>query len=332
MLTQVFFVSLLVTLAATPAAIAILRRFGVVDIPNERSSHTATTVRGVGWGPAAGTVAGCAVAGVFYQEATWLAALAVLLGLVGFADDMRRLPAGLRLGLQVVIAAGAITWGVVADSLAFAAPAMPFVVMAVVAYVNAFNFMDGVNGISAGQGMAVGAMLALGGVAVDSIYLQIGGLAVAASCIGFLPFNAVRPKGFLGDIGSYFLGGWLSGLGLFAVTQGTGVVFLFALAAPYAADTGWTVVRRLRRGQRVWEAHRDHVYQRLTSLGLSHQAVAMLVTVLTILCGASGLFAIDSRSTTALLVLLGTGALCVAYVSLPTLLLHAQGRSGWGSA
>ena len=118
------------------------------------------------------------------------------------------------------------------------------------------------------------------------------GAAVAAGALAFLPWNAVRARVFLGDAGSYGLGLALALLAAQAVVRHVPLEAALAPLALYLADTGWTLQRRVRAGERIFEAHRTHTYQRLCDVGWSHQRVTLATTAVTVavcLLGAASL-------------------------------------------
>jgi UDP-N-acetylmuramyl pentapeptide phosphotransferase/UDP-N-acetylglucosamine-1-phosphate transferase len=117
-------------------------------------------------------------------------------------------------------------------------------------------------------------------------------VAVAAGALAFLPWNAVRARVFLGDAGSYGLGVALALLAAQAVVRHVPLEAALAPLALYLADTGWTLQRRVRAGERIFEAHRTHIYQRLCDVGWSHQRVTLAtgaVTAGVCLLGAASL-------------------------------------------
>jgi len=296
-----FLLGLTATSAALPLVILVMRRAGVIDVPNHRSSHEKSVPRGGGLACLFGVlVALCASqlrpGGVVPP---WeLACVAAGLGLVGMADDLRTLPVAPRLAAQVVsgmvagLFVGGVLWAIVGG-----------IVVAVA--VNVVNFMDGVNGIT---GLTVG----LWGVtaltvarAYDSVRLTPLAVATAGAALGFLPANLPRARLFLGDVGSYLLGG-LVGVGiLVGWADGIPLVVLVAPLSVYLADTGFTLVRRASRGAHLLSAHREHVYQRLVSTaGLSHSVVAAFAAGLAALITLSwlpGSTSLGAAATTAVL-------------------------------
>jgi UDP-GlcNAc:undecaprenyl-phosphate GlcNAc-1-phosphate transferase len=276
-----------IVLAAEPPTIALLRRRGMVDVPGGRSSHSVPTPRGGGAPIAVGLLAAASVAIASGVVADGLAfALAVgFFGLLGLADDLRGLPAGSRLALQAAGAAG------VAALLVLRLPWPPIAVVAaaaaaafwLVGFVNVFNFMDGVNGISGAHAMIGGVMYAcLAGWRRDGFGVAAG-LALVVGAAAFLPWNAIRARVFLGDVGSYSIGAALAVLAVRLVIQGVPVEAVGGPVALYLADVAWTLQRRVRRGERWLEAHRTHVYQRWCDAGWSHAEVTLLTSALTVL-------------------------------------------------
>jgi UDP-N-acetylmuramyl pentapeptide phosphotransferase/UDP-N-acetylglucosamine-1-phosphate transferase len=141
--------------------------------------------------------------------------------------------------------------------------------------VNAVNFMDGINGITSLTMVVWGVTALAVGYADNSAALVALGGATAGAAIGFLPYNAPSARMFLGDVGSYLFGG-LVGCGIqLGWADGASVAVLAAPLSLYAADTGSALLRRAMRGERLTDAHREHVYQRLTSdVGIPHFVVS----------------------------------------------------------
>jgi UDP-N-acetylmuramyl pentapeptide phosphotransferase/UDP-N-acetylglucosamine-1-phosphate transferase len=131
--------------------------------------------------------------------------------------------------------------------------------------------------------------------------LLIGaGVTVAAAALTFLPWNAGRARIFLGDVGSYGLGGALGAMAAYAVLHGVAIeAALFPLAL-YLADTGWTLLRRIRAREPWYRAHRWHIYQRLTDAGFSHSQVAFGTAAVAIVLSVCGLLSLENGIVTRL--------------------------------
>jgi UDP-N-acetylmuramyl pentapeptide phosphotransferase/UDP-N-acetylglucosamine-1-phosphate transferase len=270
-----FLVSFAVAMAAAPLVLRVMLQRGVLDIPNHRSSHIIPVPRGGGIACLAGVLAGLALASTRHQDVPWLAVSgAVLLAIVGFADDRGALAAAPRLAAQVAV--GVLVgvtvgggWWIVAGMIC-----IPVVV-------NVVNFMDGINGITSLNIAAWGFVAMAVGYTQHQLPLMVIGAVTAGSTTAFLPWNAPVARLFLGDVGSYLLGA-LVGIGLLIGASRTpSVVVLLAPLSIYLADTGTVLLRRALSGEHLMTAHRQHVYQRLVSeAGMSHSAVAALTMVL----------------------------------------------------
>jgi UDP-N-acetylmuramyl pentapeptide phosphotransferase/UDP-N-acetylglucosamine-1-phosphate transferase len=235
------------------------------DHPGERRSHAVPTPRGGGIAIViALLVAACVIGWRNPQQMVAIAGFVVGLVLVagiGMVDDHRPLSPWLRLGVHAVAAATfalavAGAWGDLWTAL------IAFV--AVMVLTNIWNFMDGINGLAGTQGVLVGTGLAF----------AVGGnlgwlaLALAASTLGFLPFNFPKARIFLGDVGSGAIGFALAACLVFAIAQ-TDVDQLLLLL-PFSAflvDSTLTLLRRVVRGERWWTPHVQHAYQRWAARG-----------------------------------------------------------------
>ncbi len=295
----------LATWASTGLVRRELLRRGIFDQPNERSSHTQPKPHGGG------------LALIPVILISWLLVFMGLeprepgLGLiligaaglaaVGWIDDLRNLPAAPRLLAQ----AAAVALGLFGMSGAdpffqgFLPPVLDRLAagLAWLWIINLFNFMDGIDGITGVETASIAAGLAIIGVLGTG---TAGGLTpaiflpalLAAATLGFLVWNWPPSKLFLGDVGSVPLGylvGWLlllwAGHGQWAV----------ALILPlyYLADATITLVRRALRGAKVWQAHREHFYQRAVQGGASHGQVArgvLMCNLLLIACAALAVY------------------------------------------
>ena len=322
-----FVLSALLPFAVRP----ILHRNNMVDVPNERSSHTAPTYRGMGLATAAATFVAFVVATLFgwtYRSAESLQlavtiAAAILCALaLGWLEDIRGVSIVRRAGLQLVIG--------VLVSVSFATVQGTNVLVLILGaifiagYINVANFMDGINGISGAHGLVAGLAYALTGWMVNLPWLALAGVAVAGAFAAFLPWN-VRPgkNVFLGDAGSYVLGAALGTLAVGAWFADVPFLLAFAPLMTYLADAGTTLFRRFMAGEQWYKPHRTHTYQRLTDVGFSHLGSTAVVTGTTILVWvllafASDLYAAGSVVATVGVVLVALAVL-VVYPRMPQL-------------
>ena len=270
---------------AEPPTIALLRRLTVLDLPGERSSHSVPTPRGGGAPIAAGLLVAAALTPGTDDAKLAFAVAVGFFGLLGLLDDLGGLPAIFRLALQTAGAACVAPLLVLHLSLTAFAMAAAALVAAVwlVGFVNAFNFMDGVNGISAAHAVIGGAAYACLAAWRQDGFGIAAGLALTAGACAFLPWNAGRARVFLGDVGSYSIGAALAVLAVRLIADGVPAEAVAGPVALYLADVAWTLQRRIRRGEPWLEGHRTHVYQRWCDAGWSHQEVTLLTSALTIL-------------------------------------------------
>jgi UDP-N-acetylmuramyl pentapeptide phosphotransferase/UDP-N-acetylglucosamine-1-phosphate transferase len=275
-----------VSIGGTALLIRYLVRRQVLDQPNERSSHSVPTPRGGGIAVLSAILAGWLIDGLMSGTAGLadlvIPAAAVGLSLICFFDDLRGLPALPRLLAQVAAVAPGL-WLLADRGGLFAAVLPPVVDLALTGFlwlwfINLFNFMDGIDGITGVEMAALG--IGLAGLSVTgqiSLALLGPALAVTAAALGFLVWNWQPARIFMGDVGSVpagYLIGWLL---LSAVhgdgAMGNGWVFVLILPAYYLADSSITLARRLLKGENVLRAHRQHFYQRAVIRGHGHGRV-----------------------------------------------------------
>ncbi len=260
-------------LLLTPALREAARRGGLLDRPNERSSHQGVVPRGGGAAILAATLAGLGLGRAAWSGvpgAMAIVAGGVLLALVGLRDDRRGLSPFVRLAAQVAVAGAvvSVTGGI--ERLPLPVPLdLPLgpagglaAVVWIVGVVNFFNFLDGIDGIATVQATVTAAGIALAGW---DPFAALAGAVVAAAAAGFLPYNWSPASVFLGDVGSYFLGYTLAALPLAAPpgSRSPAVLFVALSLWLFLADAAWTLARRAARGARWYEAHREHLYQQL---------------------------------------------------------------------
>ncbi|MCB2101667.1 MAG: glycosyltransferase family 4 protein [Rhodobacterales bacterium] len=280
--TLVPLAAFVLTVLGTGGALRWLERRRVLDRPNARSSHTRATPRGGGLAlvPVL-VVAWWATPGAGDTGLVAVCLLALALAGLSFVDDLRGLPAVLRLFAQTVAVVLALS--AMPDVGAYISDALPRSVDLALAgviwiwFINLFNFMDGIDGISGVETMVIGGGVALvAAVAGLDGSWAIHGLTAATAAAGFLCWNWAPARLFLGDVGSVALGFLLGWLLLSLSARGLGAAALI-LPAYYLADATLTLARRLARGESPLRAHKEHAYQRAVAAGWSHAGVSALV-------------------------------------------------------
>jgi UDP-N-acetylmuramyl pentapeptide phosphotransferase/UDP-N-acetylglucosamine-1-phosphate transferase len=264
---------------------ALAVRRGLYDHPNHRSSHRVPTPRLGGVAIVIAALAGWAGIAASLDETTPMVlpivAGGALVALVGLVDDLRPVSPLAKLTCQFVAVMASL------GLLQAVAPATPIsltlaAVLWLLTYMNFFNFMDGSDGLAAGVGVLAAMGLALVAWEGDSVATVWMTLVLAASAAGFLAFNFPPASIFMGDSGSLFLG---YGLGMAAYglsARGLSPVASGLVLSPFLFDAGFTLLRRATKGERLWLAHRSHLYQRLIATGANHRQVAVFFYTWTI--------------------------------------------------
>jgi Fuc2NAc and GlcNAc transferase len=281
-----------VTFSASLLLTALVRRHalrhGVIDVPNERSSHLAPTPRGGGIAIVTATTVG-----VTALYALGLAPLRLLLALavggllvagVGYMDDRHRLSAGVRFMVHVAAALWALACLGGLPPLRFGDttvvlgwPGYVLGAVAIVWVVNLFNFMDGIDGIAACEAVFIAAC---GGLLTGPAFGGTSACAFvfAAASAGFLYWNWPSARIFMGDVGSGYLGYCIAVLAVAVGHKAPAALWVWLiLGGVFFVDTTVTLVQRFVLGKRVYEAHREHVYQWLARRWGSHLRVTAAV-------------------------------------------------------
>jgi Fuc2NAc and GlcNAc transferase len=254
-------------------------RLGLLDQPGDRHSHVNPTPRGGGAGLVLALLLGSLVPAAGQIPDYWahcVAPGAVILAIVGWWDDHRSLSILVRLFVQLAVSVFLLWF---AASRGWLEGAVPMLVggLFVIWMTNLYNFMDGSNGMAGLQGVFAGVVLAwLFSLSGDTGSALLSFL-LAGACAGFLPWNLGRARVFMGDVGSLVLGFSISALLLYGAGSGAiGVPVAWLVMLLFLTDSTLTLLARVIRRERWYNAHRQHLYQRLIAHGWSHGRVAML--------------------------------------------------------
>lgn len=292
----VFFLAFIVSIFLTGRAYRLAIKKKVLDIPNDRSSHSIPTPRGGGLGLVLTLIPGLLI--LKYLGEISGAMLFALLGggglvaFIGWADDLKPIPARWRILVHAISAGWAVYWIGGVSTLSFGQYIIPLgflgtflTFLAILWMINLYNFMDGVDGLAGGEaltvGLAGGLLFLLEGVGnMSSLPLLLAGCSA-----GFLVWNWPPAKIFMGDIGSGFIGYclaviWLQG----TVTFHSEVFWVWMiLLSIFISDATYTLISRIIRREQWYEAHRTHAYQRLIQMGWSHLQVTGFVMLVNLL-------------------------------------------------
>jgi len=281
-------------LAGTCLASAVLirsirdfaNRRALLDRPNDRSSHSIPKPRLGGVGIVVTLLAtGVLLVAAHHAPPLLLVALGctALIAILGLVDDLRPLPARVRFGVQVLLAAAVV--GASWDRLPAAAGILgawlprpvlaPLAVLWIVWLTNLYNFMDGIDGIAGAQALiaSVGlAIVAAGFGAETSGWLL---LALAGSSAGFLLFNFPPSSIFMGDVGSTAIGFFFGVLPLLPGSGSIAIEPVILALSFFVLDATFTLLRRVGAGEKWYTPHRTHLYQRPIVLGVAHRPVLL---------------------------------------------------------
>lgn len=282
---NIFALSVGMTFLVMIIGIPIFRRFlirsGLLDNPNARSSHKTPVARGGGMIVLVSIVAGLAVlhvsAAALPTDLIVIVVIACALGCISWIDDIRSLSPIIRLVSQIIAVGSAIA--IYPNLVIPIAPyfdgwvAMTLTALIWIWFVNLYNFMDGIDGMAGVETVSICAglsLLALTGILSDDIILPL--TVIGAAALAFLYWNWSPAKIFLGDVGSIPLGFLLGWFILQAINNGA---WLAALIIPgyYLADATITLIKRASQRVPIWQAHREHFYQKPISYGISHQRI-----------------------------------------------------------
>ena len=262
------------------------------DIPNDRSLHARPTPRVGGWGIVPVSVLAILIA----APSLWVtAAAAAFLAAVSQIDDRRGLPARVRFVAHLIAVAGLVALN--------PAP-VPWWILATLSFlmlwlVNLYNFMDGADGLAGGM-----TLFGFSGYAVAALVsthplpeLALASAAIAGAAIGFLLFNFHPARIFLGDAGSISTGFLAGALGYWGWLHGVWPIWFPVLVfSPFITDASITLTRRLLRGKKFWQAHREHYYQRMVRSGIGHAGTACVWYLVMVVGIMLAVYALDLPS------------------------------------
>ena len=296
----------------------LLQRYALAR-PNARSSHTTPTPQGGGIAVMAATAIAVALAGLLGaphqgDAIPVVLAAAICLAAVGMIDDLRPIPVVPRLALQ--LAAVTLLFATLPSQMRIL-EVIPvslervLVILGMLWFINLVNFMDGLDWMTVAEMLPMTvtlAALAFFGEAPEDILPIM--LALAGALLGFAPFNRPLARLFLGDVGSLPIG-LLTGWCLLELASRQHFAAALLLPLYYIADATITLFRRLANGERFWDAHRSHFYQRATDNGFSVRQVITEVFLLNMLLAGLAIASVAVQSTGIDLAMLALGTIAV---------------------
>ncbi|WP_454837905.1 MraY family glycosyltransferase [Pseudomonas mohnii] len=295
---MIFWWLLLAVLALGLGLTLVLRRYALakslMDVPNERSSHTVPTPRGGGVAIVVSFTLALPLLtslGLMSQYAMYgLLGSGLLVAIIGFADDHGHIAAKWRLIGHFIASAWALFWlnglpPVQFFGIDFNFGWIGYILAAffLVWMLNLYNFMDGIDGLASVQAISVCLAMCLIYWISGSVELVWAPLTLAAAVAGFLWWNFPPAKIFMGDAGSGFLGIILASMSIVAAWVNPAWLWCWLiLLGVFIVDATWTLIRRMLRGEKVYQAHRSHAYQQASRVYSSHKAVTLAIAALNI--------------------------------------------------
>jgi len=276
-------------------------KFHILDIPNARSSHQIPTALMGGIGFVLASNIGFGIWSILNPPIEWrfvfFLGLGNILAIVSLIDDMKKLSPLFRFCMHFLLAVGVMALGITLPSLEVAfihfnlgLTTFIFTLIFIIAMINIYNFMDGIDGYAGGVGLL--GSIALAGLFFqqsNGIYVYYTGI-LSVSILGFLFWNYPKAKIFMGDIGSAFLGFIFSGLSILLVKSGIPIIVPVMIFGVFIMDGSITLIRRIINKEKIWEAHRTHFYQLLNKSGWSHQKIIWLEYCHMVICIAMAYF------------------------------------------
>ena len=273
------------------------KSLGLIDNPNERSSHLIATPRGGGVGIWISFI----VIGFLLidQEYRLLIFVVGCIGLLGLINDRCEISSKLRLLFQLILSATIV---VVYANISFFAhpPALLinllfflFFVIFISGTANFYNFMDGINGIAGLTGVAgFGLIATFSFYIADEKSITFLSLVLLSACLGFLPLNFPNARVFMGDVGSLFLGFIFASFVVKLSSDISIFLCLIMFLCTFYADAVMTIYQRWRSGENLMKAHRSHLYQYMTNeLGLPHWKVSVFYSIVQLVTGLLSIWA-----------------------------------------
>ncbi|TCO78789.1 MraY family glycosyltransferase [Marinisporobacter balticus] len=340
----VFFIGVILSFVMTPLAKKLAHQVGAIDVPkDERRVHKKPIPRMGGLAIYLGVVgsillgfkifgiASVVEKSISEQQVIVHQIKGMLLGgtlivLMGIVDDIKPLPAKVKLFVQIISALVLVVFGMTIKSIniPFMEAAIelkllsiPITIFWIVGITNTLNLIDGLDGLAAGVATIAAFSLSYVAFVNGREITAIMTLAIAGACIGFLPYNFNPAKIFMGDTGSLFLGYMLAAISIHGLVKGATaiatVVPVLALGLPIF-DTTFAILRRLLNGRPIMEADKGHLHHKLLSTGMGQKRTVLILYAISSTFGISAALMSKSKTWDSLFVIIAASALM--YISM----------------
>lgn len=317
-------VAFIAAVALTPLAIKLARKFNIVDIPNQRKVHTTAMPRIGGIAIYAAFVLGTLALAVYTREVAALLIAGTIVFLTGFVDDIKGISPKIKLIGQVLASLVLVKAGFYVEFItnpfdgsiiSLGWWGIPITVIWLTGISNTVNLIDGLDGLSAGVSAIAAGATAIVCLAQGEILAASLAAVLAASALGFLPWNFHPAKTFMGDCGSLLLGFLLGALALMGLSKGATVISIFIpfiiLGVPFF-DTSFAIIRRLFLKKPIFEADKMHLHHSLLSMGMSHAQTVLTIYALALTMGLCAVLMAILTSSQAVIILIAVTVLTFA--------------------
>jgi UDP-N-acetylmuramyl pentapeptide phosphotransferase/UDP-N-acetylglucosamine-1-phosphate transferase len=290
----IFAITLATSIQSTILVKKACFKYNILDIPNNRSSHVTPKALMGGIAIIVSFIIGYML--LYSQETQlntntiYILLPALAISLLGLFDDIYNLSAKIRFSLQLLLSITTILIINYRFNTSISVITITLSILAIIFLIgttNIYNFMDGIDGIAAGSGIIYAIFFAIAGNILNNDLVFYTSILLIPAQLGFLIFNFPPAKIFMGDVGSTFLGYIYATLTILLainnplfILVGTGIMF------PFLFDGAFTIIKRFIQGKNIFEAHRDHFYQKLIKDGWSHKKVSFLYYFFELISGS----------------------------------------------
>ena len=318
-----FSIALVVAYFITPKVMELAIKVGALDAPDERKVHKGMIPRMGGLAIYAGFVLAVLASMYVSREIMGLLVGGTIILIVGIIDDLKPLPANVKLLGQIVAAAVLVMFDIriewltnpFGEMIYVDYLAIPLTILWVVGLTNTVNLIDGLDGLAAGVSTIASVTILLVALQQNFWTVAILTAALAGSALGFLQHNFNPAKIFMGDTGSMFLGYMLAAISILGAVKSAATIALIvpivALGLPIL-DTAFAIIRRYMSGRPIFKPDKGHLHHRLLEMGLTQKQAVLLMYVISGCLGLSAIALTEVNKSFGILIVIAL--LCIAFI------------------
>lgn len=318
-----FFIALIVSYAVTPGVKKLAIKIGAIDKPDERKVHTHVIPRLGGLAIYIGFMAAVLYSMPVFSEFFGFLLGAAAIVLLGIWDDIRNIPARVKLAGQIIAAAIPVAYGVQIEWVTnpfgtiLIIPewlAVPVTVFWIVGFANTVNLIDGLDGLAAGVSVIASISMFFMAVSMNQYLPAMILVAMSGAALGFLQYNFNPAKIFMGDTGSMLLGYTMAVVAVLGLVKTAATVALIvpiiALGVPIM-DTLFAIIRRKMSGVPVFQPDKGHLHHRLLALGMTQKQAVLSMYMVSVLLGFVAVFVANVGYKTGIVTIAAVLAVCI---------------------